>query len=135
VTYLVDANVLSEPTRPEPRRRVLEWLTANEAELAIDAVILGELELGILLLPAGARRQRLEQWFSRVVAVIECLPWDAEVARRWAALCARLRQAGRAMPLLDSLIAATALRHDLTLVTRNRRDFAAAGVTILDPFV
>jgi predicted nucleic acid-binding protein len=86
------------------------------------------------LLAAGRRRRRLEQWFDEGVASIVCLPWDASTGLRWARLLADLRAAGRALPIKDSLIAATALVHSLTVVTRNTRDFQTAGVKVLDPF-
>lgn len=132
--YLVDANVLCEPTKPEPDPKVVAWLRANEADLAVDPVILGEIRFGILLLPRGKRRRRLEAWFDEGVARMQCLPWDASLGLRWAELLAQLRTAGRAMPVKDSFIAATALAHGLTVATRNRRDFAAAKVPVVDPF-
>lgn len=72
--YLVDANVLSEATRPRPEERVLAWLAANEAQIAVDPFILGELRFGILLLAAGRRRASLERWFDAGVQRIHCLP-------------------------------------------------------------
>jgi toxin FitB len=132
--YLVDANVLCEPTKPEPDPKVVAWLRANERNLAVDPVILGEIRFGILLLPRGKRRRQLEGWFDGGIARIQCLPWDASLGLRWAELLADLRTAGRAMPVKDSFIAATALAHGLTVATRNRRDFAAAKVPVVDPF-
>jgi len=134
VTYLVDANVLSEATKPDPDPAVVDWLRRNEPEIAIDPVILGELRFGILLLPKGNRRTRLERWFDEGIQRLHCLPWEANTGLRWAQLLAQVRLSGQAMPLKDSLIAATALVHSLTLVTRNRSDFENAGVPILDPF-
>ena len=133
--FLVDANVLSEPTRALPDPGVVDWLRRHEADLAVDPVILGEIRFGVLLLPKGKRRARLERWFEAGVARLECLPWEAETGLRWAELLASLRATGRAMPIKASLIAATALVHDLTVVTRNRSDFEKAGVKIVDPFV
>ncbi len=132
--YLVDANVLSEPTRPEPSGRVVEWLRAHERDLAVDPIVLGEIRFGIHLLPAGKRRRRLERWFGRGVASLLCLPWDAATGLRWAELLADLRRAGLAMSVKDSMIAATALAHRMTLATRNRKDFEKAGVKVLDLF-
>ena len=132
--YLVDANVLSEPTRPAPRPAVTEWLRRHERTIAVDPVILGEIRYGILLLPRGRRRARLEQWFDEGVRKLQCLPWEAETGLRWAELLARLRASGRAMPVKDSLIAATALANRLTVVTRNVTDFEKAGCPVLDPF-
>lgn len=134
MTFLVDANILSEPTRPQPSPDVISWLRAHEREMAIDPVILGELRFGILLLPRGRRRQRLETWFEGGVSKIACLPWEAACGVRWAQLLADLRRTGRSMPIKDSLIAATALVHNLTIATRNTTDFAHARVRTLNPF-
>ncbi|MCI0381209.1 MAG: hypothetical protein L0215_26795, partial [Gemmataceae bacterium] len=74
------------------------------------------------------------RWFERGVATLVCLPWDAATGLRWAELLADLRRARLAMSVKDSLIAATALVHDLTLATRNSKDFKKAGVKVVDPF-
>ena len=134
MTYLVDANVLSEPTKPLPSSNVVEWLRRHEADLAVDPIILGEIRFGILLLPRGRQRGGLERWFEGGVKRLNCLPWEAETGLRWAQLLASLRASGRAMPVKDSLIAATALMHSLTVATRNRADFERAGVDVVDPF-
>lgn len=134
MTYLVDANVLSEPTKETADPKVVAWLKANEANLVVDAVILGELRIGILALPKGRKRQKLEQWFEALVDTIECLAWDSDVSRRWAALVAELRQKGETVPLLDGMIAATALQHGLTIATRNTRDFKKTGAKTVNPF-
>jgi predicted nucleic acid-binding protein len=134
VKYLVDANVLSEPTRPDPSARVVAWLRANERALAVDPIILGEVRFGIHLLPAGKRRRRLERWFESGVATLVCLPWDAATGLRWAELLADLRRAGSAMSVKDSMIAATALVHRLTVATRNQKDFRKTGVRVFNPF-
>ena len=132
--FLVDANVLSEPTRPRPDEKVVGWLRRHEREIAIDPIILGELRFGIDLLPSGGRRKRLEAWFESGVGRITCLDWTAETGLRWAKLLAEMRSAGTAMPIKDSLIAASALAHGLTVVTRNVTDFHKAKVNVLDPF-
>ena len=134
MTYLVDANVLSEATRPDPDLGVVDWLRRHEREMAVDPVILGEVRFGILLLPQGRRRARLESWFDTGVERIHCLPWDAATGMRWAQLLADLRAIGQAMPVKDSMIAATALVHRLIVATRNRNDFEKARVTIVNPF-
>lgn len=135
MTFLVDANVLSEATRPEPEPKVLAWLARHERDIAVDPVILGEIQYGILLLPVGKRRARLERWFAEGVERIHCLAWEAATGLRWARLLAELRARGQSMPIKDSLIAATALVHGLTVATRNRADFEKAGVKVVDPFV
>lgn len=132
--YLVDTNVLSEPTKNLPNAKLVEWLRHNEREIAVDPIILGELRFGILLLRKGRRRTSLERWFDAGAQRLRCLPREAETGLRWAQLLANLRTAGRAMPIKDSPIAATALVHGLMMVTRNRVDFEKAGLTIIDPF-
>ncbi len=131
--YLVDANVLSEATKPDPSERIVDWLRANEREIAVDPIILGEIRFGILLLPRGRRRKKLEHWFDEGVKRLLCIPWEHTTGLRWAELLAELRSNGQAMPIKDSQIAATALAHDLEIATLNRRDFDAAGVRLVDP--
>jgi len=133
--YLVDANVLCEATKPSPNPRVLTWLNRHEADLVVNPVILGEIRFGILLLPTGQKRRRLERWFQEGLAGLPCLPWDLPTGFRWAELLAQLRQTGRSMPVKDSLIAATALVHDLHVASRNRQDFAKTGVDLVNPFL
>jgi predicted nucleic acid-binding protein len=134
VTYLVDANVLSEPTKPDPNPSVVAWLRDHEAELVVDPIIVGEMRFGIVRMPRGKKRSALEQWFDAGVQRLTCLPWELETGLRWAELLAALRARGRAMPIKDSLIAATALVHGLTVATRNLSDFRSAGVPVVDPF-
>jgi toxin FitB len=135
MTYLVDANVLSEPTKAVPSRKVIDWLTANERNLAVDSIIVGELCVGILSLPHGRKRRQLERWFEDVLQTVDCLPWDVTISRRWAKLVVDVKRKGDTLSLLDSMIAATALQHELTVATRNTRDFERAGVKVLDPFL
>ena len=132
--YLVDANVLSEPTKRVADPKVISWLTKNEANLVVDPIIIGELRIGILALPRGQKRQRLEQWLQAVIEAIDCLPWDAAVSQRWAALVVDLKRKGQNVPLLDGMIAATALQNNLTVATRNTRDFQKTGVKTVNPF-
>ncbi len=132
--YLVDANVLSEATKPAPDAKVIAWLRRNERQIAVDPIILGEIRFGIHLLAAGTRRSRLDKWFEEGIARIVCVPWDALTGLRWAKLLVDLRKSGRSLPIKNSLIAATALVHGFIVVTRNTRDFRKAGVKVLDPF-
>ena len=132
--YLVDANVLSEPTKPVPETRVIDWLRKHESDLVVDSIILGELCIGLQALPSGRRRVRLEQWFEALAEAVEGLPWDVAVSRRWARLVVDLRRKGDPVPLLDGMIAASALTHGLTVATRNVLDFRKTGVKVVDPF-
>ena len=131
---LVDANVLSEPTRTDPNPGAVAWLRKNEHLLVVDPIVLGEIKFGIELLPKGRRRSNLQAWFDRGVSRIECLPWDAATGIRWAKLLATLRRSGLAMPVKDSMIAATALHHGFPLATRNVGDFGKSGVQLVNPF-
>ena len=132
--YLVDANVLSEPTKPVAEPQVVAWLRDNERHLAVNPIVLGEIQYGILLLPPGRKRKRLGQWFAAGVQRMRVLDIDTATAATWARLLARLKAGGRAMPVKDSLIAATALVHKLTVATRNTSDYQHAGVRLVDPF-
>jgi len=131
--YLVDANVLSEATKPDPDPRVVAWLRRNESDLTVDPIVLSEVRFGILLVAPGRRRSRLERWFEEGARRMECIPWEDSTGVRWAELLAALRANGRAMPIKDSLIAASALANDLAIATLNHRDFEAAAVTLIDP--
>lgn len=131
--YLLDTNVVSELRRPKPNARVVSWLESVDArDLLISAVTLGEIQAGIEITreqdPAKARE--LEAWADRVERTQAIVPMDARCFRAWAALMHR-----RSEDLIeDAMIAATALVHGLTVVTRNVRDFVPFGVPVLDPF-
>lgn len=132
--FIADANLLSEPTKPEPSPQVLEWLRRNEEQLAVTPIILGELEYGILLLPASKRKKQLEVWFEKIRSTAHCLDFDSKAASSWVHLLAHLKSKGHAMPIKDSLIAASAIAHNLTVATRNTRDFKNAKVPLINPF-
>jgi predicted nucleic acid-binding protein len=134
VKFLADANLLSEATKPEPAPQVLDWLRVNEQHLAVTPVILGELEFGILLLPASKRKKRLQLWFEEIRSTILCLDFDCNAASAWARLLAKLRTKGLSMPIKDSLVAASAIARNLAVATRNTRDFKNAGIPVVNPF-
>lgn len=132
--FLVDANVLSEATRKQPLPCVLDWLEEHQRDILVNPIILGELEYGILGLPDGRKRKSLLKWFESGVRHLGLVELDATTAGHWARLLAELRQKGCAMPVKDSLIAASARQHSLTVATRNTRDFRHAGVELINPF-
>ncbi len=132
--FLVDANVLSEATKPNPNPKVVGWLAAHETQLAINPIVLGELRFGILLLPKGKRRSELLAWLDSGIRYLQMLDFDATTSENWAQLLADLRKQGRAMPVKDSLIAATARQFQLPIATRNAKEFAFAGVKVVNPF-
>jgi toxin FitB len=135
LSYLLDTNVLSELKRRQPDIRVLRWVESRPADtLFLSVLTVGELRHGVQRLPAGAKRQQLEDWLEIELPdwfIGRLLPVDERVARRWGDLVAA---AGRPLPVIDSLLAATALAHNLTLVTRNGHDFQYAGLTLHDPW-
>lgn len=132
--YLVDANVLSEGTKPQPVRVAIEWLLAHETEIVVNPIILGELRFGILQLPAGRRRARLEQWFAGGLKRLYVVEIEAATAEVWATLLVELRRKGRSMAVKDSLIAATARQYGLMIATRNTKHFRYADVEVVNPF-
>ena len=134
MNFLVDANVLSEATKPQPASSVVDWLQRHEPHLVVNPIILGELEYGILLLPVGRRRMRLQKWFADGVKRLRVLDLDVDTAKVWAGLLAELKGKRRAMPIKDSLIAATARQHRLTVATRNVDDYRYAGIALVNPF-
>jgi predicted nucleic acid-binding protein len=133
---LVDTNIFSEPTRPRPNAAVLAWIEANADDLVVSPIVLGELYEGILSLPAGKRKNDLVAWFQILTREFSgsILPVDQQVGLRWAELLADLKRQGKKKSLEDTLIAATALVHDLTIATRNTDDFKHTGCRLFNPF-
>ena len=135
--YLIDTCVISETQKPSPDRNVLAWFASvRESDLCFSAVVFGEIEKGIELLPNGSRKARMVKWLEscHVRYGAQILPFDASVAREWGRLTAKLQKKGLTKPVVDSQIAATALHHDMTLVTRNVKDMESTGVRLLNPF-
>lgn len=132
--YLVDANILSEATKPRPATAVMDWLRGHDADLVVSPIILGELEYGILVLPTSKKRKKLLDWFQHGVQRLNVVDFDRSTAAAWATLLAELKRKGRAMPIKDSLVAASARQHSLTVATANTADFRYAGVALVNPF-
>jgi predicted nucleic acid-binding protein len=136
--YLLDTNVPSEFSRDRPDPRVVEWLKTQPATtLFLSAVTIGEIRRGLILLPAGRRRSELETWFHTNLLVWfrnRILPVTDAVADRWGVLDGQCQLRGTPLNTADGMIAATAIEHRLTLVTRNVKDFAGLGVDIFNPW-
>jgi predicted nucleic acid-binding protein len=137
--YLLDTNIPSELTRPRPDARVAAWLeSADDGQLYFSVISLGEIVKGVSLLTSGHKRKELEGWLETTLR-----PWfgdrvlsvDESVARRWGVLTAQSEREGRKLKVADGMIAATALVHDLTIVTRNVKDFAGLGANVVNPWI
>ncbi len=135
MSWLLDTCVLSELARPRPDAAVLHWFSvAPDHALHISVLTLGEIRKGIEQLKEGEKRERLRLWLEH-----DLLDWfedrildvDRHVTDRWGLL---LSEVGRPVPAIDSLLAATALRHGLRMVTRNEQDFAFPGLVVVNPF-
>jgi predicted nucleic acid-binding protein len=138
VTFLLDTSVVSELVRKAPNEQVVNWLDRQDEEtLYLSVLTLGELEKGISKLRASSRRDRLQTWLTRDLAARfaeRLLPIDTPVAARWGKLSGEAERRGRPLPVIDSLIAATALEHGFAVVTRNISDFERCGVACVDPW-
>lgn len=133
--YLVDTNILCDDSKPAPDARITDWVRKNEPLIYISAVTLGEIQRGIAYLDEGAKKRKLTEWLEalRLAFSEAILPVDEPVALRWGLLTGELKKRGRSLPIIDSLLAATALERNLTLVTANTKDFISSGVKLLDP--
>jgi predicted nucleic acid-binding protein len=138
VSYLLDTNCISEPTREKPEPRVLSWLDAvDESQLYLSVLTLGEIRKGASALPDGRRRSHLEIWLETQVKVRfagRILPINDDIAERWGWLAAEAKTRGGSLPVIDGLLAATALHYNLVLVSRNVTDFLTTSVSILNPW-
>ncbi len=135
MSYLIDTNVLSELRRRSPDPDVVAWFEGRRTQtLYLSVLTIGELRKGIDGLTDDPRKHALLDWLQTDLPQFfagRVLPIDVRIADRWGQLAAR---EGRPLPTIDSLLAATALAHGLTLVTRNLRDFQFPGLEVLDPW-
>ncbi len=136
--FLLDTNIPSELTRRAPDPRVETWVhSAGRWTLYISVITLGEIRKGLTILGATRRRQRLEDWFAKAPKAWfeeRILPVTEAISERWGLLDGERHLQGRPLNTADGLIAATALEHDLSLVTRNVYDYESLGVTIVNPW-
>jgi len=136
--FLLDTNILSELVRPKPEPKVKTWVdTQNLDTLFISAVSFGELRKPVILRAPGKRRTELEGWIEDDLSMLfsdRTLAVTRSIAERWGILDAERQIAGRPLNMADGMIAATALEHGLTLVTRNVKDFTGIGVPLLNPW-
>ena len=136
--FLLDTNCISELVRPKPAPHVMEWMNAaDEALLYLSVLTVGEIRKGLAGLPPSKRRTHLETWLevelqSRFAGRI--LAIDAAIADRWGLIAAEAKRKGKALAVIDSLLAATALHHNLTVVSRNVSDFTSTHVQVVNPW-
>ena len=136
--FLLDTNCISEIVRVKPEPRVMDWMDAvDEALLHLSVLTLGEIRKSLSALPQSKRRTQLEAWLEVELQARfsgRILEIDAAVADRWGLLAAEAKRKGRALSTIDDLLAATALRHNLTIVSRNVSDFTNTQVPLLNPW-
>jgi predicted nucleic acid-binding protein len=137
--YLLDTNVISEYSRPwPPNPQVKMWVDAqNEDTLHLSVWTLGEIRKGATLLPASKKRDQLENWLQADLPARfanRILPINGEIAELWGAMAGQSQLKGVALAIIDGLMAATAKHHDLTMVTRDLKDFARVGVPVVNPW-
>ena len=134
--FLLDTNVISELVSTKPDQRVVDWMdAATEDRLFLSVMTLGEIRQGVASLPQSQKRTRLEMWLEvdlRLRFAGRILTIDEAVADRWGWIM--VQDKGRTPAVVDSIIAATALRHDLRMVTRNISDFSVPGLTLINPW-
>ena len=138
MSWLLDTNVVSELHARQPNPKVLAWIDAQaDSTLHLSSITLGELQRGVVLLPDSPRRRNMFDWLHHDLArrfAGRVLPVDERVAFAWGNLVAGQQMKGRPLPVLDSLIAATASAHQLTLATRNVSDIRGLGVDLFNPW-
>jgi toxin FitB len=136
--YLLDTNCVSELVCPRPEPRVIEWVdAADEATLYLSVLTLGEIRKGVASLPPSKRRTRLEAWLEVDLQARfsgRIVPIDAAISDRWGSISAEAKRKGKVLPVIDGLLAATALHHNLTVVSRNASDFKQSLVRVLNPW-
>jgi predicted nucleic acid-binding protein len=137
VSFVLDTCALSETARPSPDAGFMAWLDRQDsAALFLSVLTIGEIEKGLAALPPGRKRTTLSNWLGtmRSVYAARVLPIDDAIAALWGRMAADAERRGRAMSVVDGLIAATARHHGYAVVTRNASDFEPSGVPVLNPW-
>jgi predicted nucleic acid-binding protein len=138
VKYLLDTNVVSELVAKQPNPGVVGWVDSIDPETAYLSVItIGEIRKGVEKLADSRRKNTLRAWLSDDLLVRfdgRILTLDVDTMLTWGSLMAALERAGRPLPAVDSLVAALALHHSCSLVTRNEHDFQGAGIPLINPW-
>lgn len=132
---LLDTSVIAEYKKPVPSAKVIEWLnTQLDESLFISVLTIGEIEKGIARLSASKRKTDLLSFLEILLVRFDrrVLPLNTQIMRRWGNLVGNLETIGRVLPIVDSLLAATALEYDLTIITRNVSDFEGTGANVLN---
>ena len=136
--FLLDTNCISEVVRLKPEPRVMAWMEgADESLLHLSVLTMGEIRKGMAALQQSKRRTQLETWLELELQARfsgRILPIDAAVADRWGLLAASAKRRGKALSSIDGLLAATAIHHNLTIVSRNVSDFANTYVPVVNPW-
>lgn len=136
--YLLDTCVISELVAKQPNPNVVEYVDALDTDnVFLSAITVGEIARGIEKLPKSKRKQELQNWLREDLLIRfdgRVVPLDTSVLLEWGTLSARLEGIGITLPVMDSLIAATAVTHNLTLITRNEKDFENTGIEIVNPW-
>lgn len=136
--YLLDTCVLSELIKKEPSKKVTRWISErDESLLFVSALTFGEIIKGVEKLTDSARKKKLEHWIQEYLIPrfsSRSLSIDQQVSLQWGLLLAKSEKKGRILPTIDSLIAATAIRHRLSVVTRNTIDFEGLQLSLINPW-
>lgn len=137
MSFLFDTNIVSETRKRRPAAEWTRWAAAHPGPIFLSVLTIGEIQKGIAKLGSSGQTEMLARWLEELVSVTfagRILPVDEQVARVWGEICGRSQRDGYSLPAIDSLLAATAVVHDLTVITRNSRDFLRCGARVENPW-